>query len=64
MKCVQCGSYFKKNMFNSSDTCEDCFDSLVYEERDVINEVINPSGRTLAVFPDEYDYNDVESFSS
>lgn len=68
MKCVICGTYYKKNIFNSSSNCEDCVDSidkdLSFDDIDLINSVTNPSGKTLAVFSDEFDYNDISSFSS
>jgi hypothetical protein len=65
MKCVSCGSYFKQSAFNKSLFCEQCLDIAndTYDQEllDEISQVINPSGKTQAVF---YDDADVDSFSS
>ena len=70
--CVTCGSYYRKSVYNNSDECNDCLDiaidildnedQMTYDEStdpDVFS-VVNPSGKTRAVF---YDH-DVDSFSS
>jgi len=67
MKCASCGSYFKQSKFNKSMFCEQCLDfandTYDKELEDDIAQVLNPSGRTKAVFYDDY-ANDTDSFSS
>jgi len=67
MKCVSCGSYFKQSQFNKSMFCDQCLDFAndTYDQEltEEIAHVLNPSGRTKAVFYDD-SYNDTDSFSS
>ena len=56
MKCVCCGSYFKKSKFNPTDYCEACIDEdegLDILDEDAVVEmqhIINPSGKVQPVF--------------
>lgn len=58
-QCISCNSYFRKNQFNSSEECESCIDTLpsasLFEGEDEVEvqHLLNPSGRTAAVFPDD-----------
>lgn len=54
MKCIICDNYFKKHAFNQSNECDACIDIILPEidpetEIDVVI-MLNPSGRTPAVF--------------
>ena len=58
MKCVCCGSCFKKSKFNPTDYCEACIDEdegLDILDEDAVVEmqhIINPSGKVQPVFYD------------
>lgn len=62
MNCITCLRYFKQNVFNKTAECEDCLDRAYLQidsEVQVDVELLrNPSGKTVAVFYDEY--NDPE----
>lgn len=58
MQCKACGSYFRRNEWNTSDYCEKCVDSddsLDYntlDEEQEIEILMNPTGKTPARFYD------------
>lgn len=59
MKCVICGNYFKQTAFNQTNECDECVD-IVLPEIDAETEVdvelmLNPSGKTRAVFYEDRD---------
>lgn len=62
MNCITCLRYFKQNVFNKTAECEDCLDRAYLQidsEVQVDVELLrNPSGKTVAIFYDEY--NDPE----
>lgn len=61
MKCISCGSYFKRTSWNNGSMCESCEDSVLLpddtDEKAELNILMNPSGRTQPVFYDEQDYD-------
>lgn len=65
--CVTCGVYFRQSPYNNSAECDTCFSSftdnmekrILHSETDYeiqqdsdVRKVINPSGKTQAVFYD------------
>lgn len=60
MKCVSCGSYFKRTPWTTGNECEDCEAAFVpsdVEEKAELDILLNPSGKTQPVFYDEQDYD-------
>lgn len=59
MKCIICGSYYKKHAFNQTNECDNCVDFLLPEidpETEVDLEImLNPSGKTAPVFYEDRD---------
>lgn len=59
--CVSCGDYFRTNAWhNDRNTCQNCVDVLptapIDEDYEVEkNHLLNPSGKTPAVFYDDHD---------
>jgi hypothetical protein len=57
--CVSCGEYFRTNAWhNDSNTCQNCYCTLpiVIQDDDYEverNHLLNPSGKTPAVFYDD-----------
>lgn len=58
MQCKACGSYYRRNEWNTSDYCEKCVDSddsLDYntlDEEQEIELLLNPSGKVQPKFYD------------
>ena len=62
MKCISCGSYFKRSPWNTGSMCENCEDTLLLpddseDEKAELNLLMNPSGKTQPVFYDDRDYD-------
>lgn len=58
MKCISCGSYFKKTPWNDGVICEDCSDTAYndyFVDQAEIDTIVNPTGKTQAVFYDDRD---------
>lgn len=53
-RCTVCNSRYQQTQYNKTDKCESC---LVYdyseEDQLEINNLVNPSGKTQAVFYDD-----------
>lgn len=58
MRCIYCGTYFKRSVFNSSNECDACYsvgieETLDDETRLQMDILKNPSGKTPPIFYDE-----------
>lgn len=57
LKCYSCGTKFKQSEYNTSGKCNDCYDDdFLYLDDDKIDVdlLVNPTGKTKAVFYDDY----------
>lgn len=58
MECQLCGSYYRRNDWNTSDYCEKCvdsddsFDYNTLDEEQEIELLLNPSGKVQPKFYD------------
>lgn len=55
MKCIVCSAYFKQSSYNKGLECDDCIDQIFHdidkkEQDEAIEEIVNPSGKTLPVY--------------
>lgn len=55
-RCFSCGAKFRQTEYNTSGKCDECFDADTYYIDDAqveLDLLVNPSGRTKAVFYDD-----------
>jgi hypothetical protein len=65
MKCITCGQYFKQSAYNKTNECDDCVDSILFNDIDQemeveINLLKNPNGKTQSQIT--YDWDDSHGF--